>query len=223
MKKTILSTISLIFILSIEAKDFVHSTDVVKKVKETFSTMETMSADFTIKSKEKNNTRITKGKVYYKKNGLVNFTFTQPTGDKIISNGKKLWIFMASLNAVAVQDLDPQKASLYETAGYNGLVNLFNRYHYSFDDTTQPKTRGKSNYYVFKLREKVSTGGFSEMLLYVDAETFLISGLETIGDNKKIEIAFENVILDQNLPGSLFQYTVEGNTRVVENPLTSEN
>ncbi len=223
-KSTILSLllIALVITTRIFTQEFVHPTDVVKQTKERFKAMETYQAEFQIVTEQNNKKSYAAGTAYYKKGGMVNFTFTTPRADMIISNGKKLWVYMSDLRAVGVQDLDPEKASLYNSNTYEGLITLFSRYHYSFDTPNQPVESSGSMYYVLKLKEKVASGSFTEMQVYIDAQTYLITKIVAQSPmGKTMTLIFKNIELDMELPNSLFQYTVEGNVRVVENPLTT--
>lgn len=204
--------------------DFLHPSDVVKKMKKTFLKIESYSADFQIITKDKKGTKATSGKAYFKKDGKINFTFSQPYGDKIISNGRKMWIYISSLNAVGVQNLDYKKngKSIYSTGSYTGLINLFRRYHYRFESPDQPVKTQNGTFYILDLREKVTSGGFSTMKVYVHPETYLIHKIEAQTSSKKsLVLKLSNINTKNDLPDNLFYFKVEGNTKVVENPLTN--
>lgn len=204
------------------SQDFIHPTDVVKKTKERFKEMETYQAEFQIVTEQNKKKTYSAGTAYYKKGGMVNFSFQTPRPDMIISNGKKLWVYMSDLRAVGIQDLNASDGAIYNSNSYEGLVTLFSRYHYSFDSPAQPVELSGSKYYVLKLKEKVASGSFTEMQVYIDSETYLIYKMVAQSPmGKTLTLIFKEIVLDEELPNSLFQYTVEGNVRVVENPLTT--
>jgi len=219
------SVLIFLMTISLDAQKFVHPTDVVKKIKDNFSKLNSYQAEFTILNERKDQKRYTKGTSYFKKGGKVNFSFTSPQNDVIISNGKKMWVYIKRLNAVAVQDLkgqDSGKGILTGTFSDAGVITLFNRYHYSFDSVEQPVIINKSRYYKLNLKEKVATGGFSEMKVYVDAETFFITKIEAEAPaGKKVTLTLSNVQYNVELPNSLFQFNIEDNMKVVENALTT--
>ncbi len=201
--------------------DFVHHSDVVRAMKKRFSEISTYQAKFTIKVINNNKSTTSTGTVYYKKSGKVNFSFANPNGDKIISNGKKMWIYIRKLNAVGVQALDKENSNIYNSASYEGLVRLFRRYHYRFDSIEQPKEISGNNYYVLALDEKVDSGGFSSITIYVQTNTKLIKKLVAISrGGRKVELEFRDIKLNVELLSSLFTYKVEGNVKIVENPLS---
>lgn len=220
-------TISLSLILfsaNIFSIDFLHPSDVVNKMKKTFSKIDSYSANFQITTREKKGTKTTSGKAYFKKNGKINFTFSKPYGDKIISNGRKMWIYIRSLNAVGVQNLNYKKngKSIYSASSYNGLINLFRRYHYRFETPDQPAKTSNGTYYVLALKEKVTSGGFSTMKVYVHPKTYLIHEIQAKSPSgKKLVLKLSNINTNAKLTDNLFSFKVEGNIKVVENPLTN--
>ncbi|MES0491682.1 MAG: outer membrane lipoprotein carrier protein LolA [Leptospirales bacterium] len=222
MKKTI-PFLFIFAITQVYAVDYIHSTDIVDKVKAKFKGIETYSADFTIKTVEKKNNKTYRGKAYYKKGGNVNFTFTEPYGDIIISNGKKMWIYIKKMKTVGVQELNsPKDAGVTGTTGYEGVMSMFTRYHYSYDTPEQPRTVDGKSYYILNLKEKVSSGGFSTMTVYVNATTSLIEKLvATNNRNKTVTLTYKNIKLNPELPPSLFYFKVEGRIQTVNNPLTT--
>ena len=233
MRRRITLTLS-IFLLaiaqtSVYPQEFVTAGNVVDKIKNRFKEMKTYQADFkivtekTMADSKRKKTTTSRGNVYYKKGGLVNFSFTQPSKDVIISNGKKMWIYINSLNAVGVQTLEG-KGNVYNANTYEGLVSLFSRYHYYLQSHDQPVTIKGHPYYILVLKERVASGGFTDILLQVDAKSYLISSMEaTSPQGKKVYLTFSKIVLDKELPNSLFQFKVEGSTRVIEEPMTNLN
>jgi len=135
-----------------------------------------------------------------------------------------MWVYIRHLNAVAVQDLKSQDEGKSLTGVFSdtGIITLFNRYHYSFDSVDQPVTLNNKKYYKLNLKEKVATGGFSEMKVYVDADTFFITKIEADAPaGKKVTLTLSNLQFDGDLPNSLFQFTIEDNMKVIENALTT--
>jgi len=202
---------------------FVHPTDVVRKVKDNFNKLNSYQADFTIVTERKDQKKYTRGVAYYKKSGRVNFSFTNPSEDVIISNGKKMWVYIKRLNAVNVQDLKgSDSGGLTGTFSDAGVITLFNRYHYSFDAVEQPVTVNKVRYYKLNLKEKVASGGFAEMKVFIDAETYFITKIEAESPaSKKVTLTLSNVQYNAELPNSLFQFNIEDNMKVLENALTT--
>jgi outer membrane lipoprotein-sorting protein len=212
--------------LGISAQKFVHPTDVVKKIKNQFSTLESYQAEFSIVSERKEKKKYTKGMIYYKKDGKdnkVNFSFSNPANDVIISNGKKMWVYISKLNAVTVQDLSNKNAeNVSDSITEEGIISLFSRYHYSFDTASQPLKTKNGDFYVLSLKEKVASGGFTEMKIYVDIDTYFINKIEAESPgSKKMTLTLSNVQRNIELSKNLFQFTIKDSMKVVENALTT--
>jgi len=206
----------------ITAQEFIHPTDIVTKVKKTMKTVETYEADFRIITKTKKKTKTTRGRAYYKKPGKIHFAFREPSGDKIISNGKTMWIYIHKLKAVGIQELNSVNSKgVASVATHRGIMSIFSRYHYNFDTTDQPRQFGSKSYFVLSLKEKVASGGFSTMKIYIGSKTNLIEKIEAENDHGKVvSLEFQNIRINTDLPGSLFYFKVEGNIKPVNNPLT---
>ncbi|MDH4200133.1 MAG: outer membrane lipoprotein carrier protein LolA [Spirochaetia bacterium] len=214
----------ILFSFSVDAMKFVHPTDVVKKVKENFANLDSYEAEFTIVSERKDQKKYTTGTAYYKKGGKINFTFTNPPNDVIISNGKKMWVFISRLNAVAVQDIKAGTSgkSLTESFTESGVITLFNRYHYAYANVNQPMVINKDSFYVLSLKEKVASGGFSEMKVYISSETYFITKIEAEAPvSRKVTLTLRNVQQNIDLPNNLFQFNISDTMKVVENALTT--
>ncbi|MCS6983661.1 MAG: outer membrane lipoprotein carrier protein LolA [Leptospiraceae bacterium] len=204
---------------------FVHPTDVVRAVQQRFQNLKTYSAKFFIEIKESQKNKESSGLVYYQKGGKLNFTFHQPPGDVIVSDGKKLYVYVARLRALGIQDLQLTKEgkNLYETASPDGMMRLFQRYHYRFQNPQQPVTIEGATYYVLELKEKVASGSYEKILVYVNPQSYLIERMVAFSPSgREVRLRFANIELDRDLPASLFQFQATEGMRVVENPLATE-
>ena len=209
----------------IPAADFVHPLDIVKEMKAKFKSMKSYQAEFKIVVKSKKGSKISSGTAYYKEGGLLNFTFSKPSGDTIISNGKQMWVYISKLKTVGIQDLKYKKAgkSIYNTASYDGLVSLFTRYHYKFEGDSQPRDFNGQNFYILKLKEKEASGGFSKLILYVDANSKLIHRIEAQSESgRNLLLQFSSIQMNENISSSKFRFKVESYMKSIRNPLTTE-
>jgi len=221
-------TIKLLFLLLLSSSAvqpvFIHQNDVVAKMKKIFKNLNSYSAKFKLASVDGRKKNSSGGTAYFKKGGKIKFKFSYPSGDEIISNGKKLWVYIAKLRAVGIQDLNYKKGgkSIYSTSTYEGLVALFDRYHVKFDSLTQPRKIKDKEYFVLALKEKVVSGGFKHIKLFVDAKHYLINKIEaktTTGKIVKLELT--NIKKNPTLKENLFTFTQKSVKRV-ENALTTE-
>ncbi len=201
-----------------------HSS-VVKEVIKTYENINTLKVYFTIQTKNK----ISMGIAYYQKPGKTRFEFSKPSGDLLISDGKTLWIVVGSQNLVGKQDLtlnakDENNKPIFSVLPVKGIQHLFERYHYKFDDINQPKEIDGKKYYVLVLEQKEKIGGYEKMKIFINAETFLIEKAIAEGNYGIVTtVNFSNFSKNIELEGKLFQFNPPENSRIVSNPLVSED
>lgn len=208
------------------ADSFVHPSDVAKAMQARFKSLKAYQADFSLNIKDLGKTRTSSGVATYGEGGKLNFTFSQPAGDIIVSNGQTLYVYVARLRAVGRQPLktkDKDGKSLYSAGTAEGLSNLFRRYHYRFDKPEQPREFADGRYYVLELKEKEITGGYDKITLFVEPETYLIRRmLASSPSGRSVELAFSNIKLNPTIDAKVFQFKEPENVKIVDNPLTTE-
>lgn len=208
------------------ADSFVHPSDVARQMQAKFKSLKSYQADFSLSIKDLNKTKTSSGVATYGEGGKLNFTFSQPAGDIIVSNGQMLYVYVARLKAVGKQPLkskDKDGKSLYAAGSAEGLSNLFRRYHYRFDKPEQPREVEGGKYFIMDLKEKEITGGYDKITLYVQAETYLIEKMRASSPSgRTVELTFSNIRLNPGIDTKLFQFKEPENAKIVDNPLTTE-
>lgn len=231
-KKALISLIPWIFVATLSGQPHHwHSpSEVVKKIRKEFSALQTYKADFHMETVQNGKTRRMRGECLYKKPGKLRYDFSDPRGDLIISDGKTLWIYLNSLNAVGKQDLTMDKegdsgSSLFGAATDSGLDRLFRKYHYKFDSIEQPQASedGKEKFFVLSLEQRVKVGGYEKIILYVDAETYFIKkAVASDGHGKETTLEFSNIKRNPDLEDGVFHFDISGNVKIVNNPLVTD-
>lgn len=208
------------------ADTFVHPSDVARSMQAKFKALKAYQADFSLSIKDLNKTKVSSGVATYGEGGKLNFTFAQPAGDMIVSNGQTLFVYVSRLRAVGKQPLktkDKDGKSLYAAGSAEGLSNLFRRYHYRFDKPEQPREVDGGRYFILDLKEKEITGGYDKITLYVQPETYLIQKMRASSPSgRSVELTFSNIKLNPQIDPKLFQFKEPENVKIVDNPLTTE-
>lgn len=208
------------------ADSFVHPSDIARQMQAKFKSLKTYQADFSLSIKDLNKTKVSSGVATYGEGGKLNFTFSQPAGDIIVSNGQMLFVYVSRLKAVGKQPLknkDKDGKSLYTAGSAEGLSNLFRRYHYRFDKPEQPREVEGGKYFILDLKEKEITGGYDKITLYVQSETYLIEKMRASSPSgRTVELTFSNIRLNPQVDTKLFQFKEPENAKIVDNPLTTE-
>jgi outer membrane lipoprotein-sorting protein len=217
--------------LNAQAHNWNSPSEVVKNIKKKFAELKSYTSDFKIQSINNKKTANMKGKCLYKNPGKIRYEFAEPTGDLIVSDGKTLWIYIHKINAVGKQDLEIQKNNtsgepIFQSTSPSGLNRLFRKYHYKFDTIEQPRAVDNDGrkYFVLSLEQREKIGGFENMTLYVDSETYMIKkSMGTDNRGKQTTIEFMNFQANAEVEDGVFNYHISGNSKMVNNPLVSDN
>ncbi len=202
--------------------EFITVTDIVKKVKKRFSEVESYQADFIINSEKIGKKSQQSGVVRYKSSDKLLIEFHRPSGQRIISNGKLLWIYIPSMNVVAEQDLKSSD-SLFSSGTKSGLRRLFSKYHYRFASKDQPEPQPDgTKKYTLLLKQKESRSGFRTLKLWISEEYLIVKAYGETSTGKKLQIEFNNIKTDVSLPNGIFKFDIPPRARVIKNPMISE-
>lgn len=202
--------------------DFTTVTDIVDNIRKTFSKIDSYQANFTIISDKMGKTKRQTGIIKYKANNRLCIEFSQPYGQKIISNGKTMWIYIPAMNVVAEQDLN-SGSGIFSAGTKSGLSWLFSKYHYRFASKEQPETQddGSRKYTLF-LKQKESRSGFRKLQLWVSEKYFITRAKGETTTGKTIDISFSDLKTNIQLPNGIFKLDIPARARVIKNPMISE-
>ena len=202
--------------------DFITVGDVVREIRAAYGGIDTYQANFTIESERHGRKTVQRGVIRFKNSDRLVMDFTQPANQKIVSNGKMLWIYIPSMNVVAEQDLKSD-SGLFAAGSKSGLNRLFSKYHYRFASKEQPETmKDGSKMYTLELKQRESRSGYREINLLVDENYFITKAEGVTSTGKKVSISLTDFKTDVDLPGSLFKFDIPARARVLKNPMMSE-
>ncbi|MBN2160646.1 MAG: outer membrane lipoprotein carrier protein LolA [Spirochaetes bacterium] len=202
--------------------DFTTVSDIVDNIKKTFGKIDSYQANFSILSEKAGKTIRQTGTIKYKSNNKLRIEFTQPYGQKIISNGKMMWIYIPSMNVVAEQDLDSE-SNIFAPGTRTGLTWLFSKYHYRFASKEQPETMDDgTKRYTLILKQKESRSGYRTMKLWVSERYFIVRAEGETSTGKKVDITFSNLKTNVDLPNGIFKMDIPAQARVIKNPMITE-
>jgi outer membrane lipoprotein carrier protein len=202
--------------------DFTTVSDIVDNIKANFGKIDTYQADFTIVSEKLGKATQQTGTIKYKANNKLCIEFSQPQGQKIVSNGKTMWIYIPSMNVVAEQDLNPD-SGIFTSGTKSGLTWLFSKYHYRFASKEQPESQDDgTKRYTLILKQKESRSGFRSMKLWVTERYFIVRAQGETSTGKKVDIRFTSLKTNVSMPGGIFKFDIPARARVIKNPMISE-
>lgn len=202
--------------------DFTTVSDVVKEVKDKFEKIDSYQADFKMTSEKLGNKTYRSGRVYFKNANKILVEFDQPPGQKIVSDGKTMWIYLPSMNVVAEQDLN-SGGSIFFAGTKSGLNRLFAKYHYKFASKTQPeKMDDGTKKYSLYLKQKESRSGFRNIKLFISEDYYITRAYGESSTGKNVEIIFSNIKTNISLPNNRFTFDMPSKARIIKNPMISE-
>jgi len=203
--------------------NFITVSDVVSKVKKKFKTLKTYQANFVITITKGGRKKTQTGVIRYKADDKMFLHFYRPYGQKIISNGKTLIIYIPSMNVVAEQDLKKNK-SILSAGTKTGLRRLFSKYHYRFASKDQPEVqKDGSKRYTLHLRQKESRGGIKVLKLWV-TEKFIIERAQgKTSTGKTINISFSKIKTNISIQNGVFKFDIPAHARTIKNPMIAED
>jgi len=202
--------------------DFVTVSDIVNNTKKTYSKLESYQANFTILS-DKGGKKVTQtGILRFKSSDKLLMEFYQPSRQKIVSDGKMMWIYIPSMNVVAEQDL-MSDSGLFTSGSEAGLNRLFSKYHYRFASKDEPETmKDGSKVYTLVLKQKESRGGYKTINLWISENFFIQKAEGYTSSGKKVEITLSDIKINVDLPNGIFKFDIPATARVIKNPMISE-
>jgi len=202
--------------------DFVTVGDIVQKVKQKFGSLQSYQADFTVVSLKTGKMKAQSGTIKYKSSDKLLIEFQQPFGQRIVSNGKTMWIYVPSMNVVAEQNLKSD-TGLFSSNTKSGLTRLFSKYHYRFASKEEPEVDSDGRkFYTLHLKQRESRSGFRTLQLWISEDYFITKAKGETSTGKVIEITFSNIRTNINFPASMFRFDVPARARKIVNPMISE-
>ncbi len=203
--------------------EFDTVTDIVKKVRAKFNEFDSYSANFTVTTTKQGKSSVQTGSIKSKKPNYLFVQFTSPSNQKIISDGKMMWVYIPSMNVVAEQDLKEDKGTVFTSGTNEGLKRLFSKYHYKFASKEQPVTEadGKKYYKIF-LQQKESRSGYKTMVLTINEDFLITKAVGETSSGKTITLEFTNININENFQKGLFKLEIPSNAKIIKNPMISE-
>ncbi len=180
--------------------------DVVRGLEAAYGRVTDLKAEFTQTAFNKSlNQQIpAQGTVYLKKGGKLRWEYTDPTPQEIVSDGKTLWVYTATLNQVNV---GPAPEALAGPAGsfLAGLGRLREHFGVRFLNPARP-TDAEGNV-VLDLTPKQALPTLSRLILSVDPKTWEVRKAVTYDQfENTVTMRFAKMTLNSGLADKLFTF-----------------
>ncbi len=192
---------------------------IMDRAVKSYTDMRSMSADFqqTITNPLTGTTAVSRGVLLRKAPNLLSIAFSLPRGDKVVSDGSTMWVYLPSSAPNQVMKLP---------AGANGSMGMVDpgglflsspsaRYQISSGGDA---TVGGRKTVVVNLVPKQSNNAFSKAKVWVDASNNTIRQFEVVDANGLTRrVTISNVKSNPNIAAASFRFTPPKGARIIEN------
>src|SRR4051812_32303623 len=187
--------------------------DVANHVQAFYNQTTTFQADFKQEYliKMHNQKRTSEGHVTFEKPGRMNWTYEQPNGNRVVSDGKVLKIYERENQQMYEQPVDKSQypAALSFLMGQGQLTTSFTL---RLLDASQMKFEGG---YVLEGIPTAPTPAYQKVLLYVDAQTWQVRRVLILdAQNNRNRFDFNNPVVNTPVPPSEFAFTPPAGTQI---------
>lgn len=189
--------------------------EIGKKVQAFYDATRTFKATFTqtYTIKVQNVKKVSTGKVTFEKPGKMSFTYDEPNGNRVVSDGTVIKVYEKANEQLFET---PVKKSQYPAAlaFLMGQGQLTKDFTLRLLDPAQMKFEGG---YVLEGTPREATPAYQKMLLYIDAATSQVRRvliLDAQGNRNRFD--FTAPVVNQAVPKSEFEFTPPPGTKVIK-------
>lgn len=192
-------------------------TAVMDRAVKRYTDMKSMSADFrqTITNPLTGTTAVSRGVLLRKDPNLLAITFSDPKGDRIVSDGTSLWVYLPSSAPGQVMKL-PAGSGGSMVIDPGGLFLSSPASRYTISGGMESTVGGRKTIQV-NLVPKRANNAFSQAKVWVDAADYSIRQFELVDANGLTRrVAISNVKANLSIPSSSFRFTAPRGARVID-------
>ncbi len=190
--------------------------DVKKLMSDSFTNIKDYTADFLWK----NGNALYSGKITYKKANKILLEFNEPKGQKIVSNGNYLSIYIPSLKVVVQQSLSENtESALLAGTTEAGLARLFDEYSFSFYDSSSLQSFSGAQAYHMKLVQMSPKVGFKTMDIWVSEKGLILQSNGVSPNGVSVSLTFKNIHTNTEQPDYIFDFEIPPDAQIIRNIL----
>jgi len=182
----------------------------------TYARIKTQRATFTqtIENPILGKTVTSRGEMRQRKPGLLDIRFSDPAGDRIVSDGKALWIYLPSTNPGQVIKTAPNK----DGTGTPDVTSQFldsPKTRYAMSDGGTTVVAGHPTHAVVLVPKEPMS--FTKATVWVDDDDGLIRRFETVEQNGVTRtVTLTKITLNGSIDPSAFTFVVPKGVQVYE-------
>ena len=183
-----------------------------------YTDMRSMSADFrqTISNPLTGMTSVSRGVLLRKDPNLLSITFSDPKGDRIVSDGSALWVYLPSSTPGQVIKMPASANGSMGMVDPGGLFLSSPSSRYAISGGANATVSGRKTI-VVDLVPKRANNAFSKAKVWVDAADYSIRQFEVVDANGLTRrVTISNVKPDVSIGASAFRFTAPKGVRVID-------
>ncbi len=173
---------------------------VVARVQAVNAATTTFSADFTQEyfARAYNTTKTSTGHAVFATGGNVDLTYSNPPGNRVVSNGRDECTYEAAQKQLYKQSASQMQSS---SLAFLSATNLSQRFFFQLVPTGHP------NAYMLVGTATAPNAGFAKVILYVDAQTFEVRRVLFV-DGQQNRNRFDFTNIQRNVPVKASQFVI---------------
>ena len=190
---------------------------VMDRAAKRYTDMTSMSADFrqTITNPLTGTTATSRGTILRKDPNLLSITFSDPRGDRIVSDGTSLWVYLPSSAPGQVMKL-PAGSGGSMVIDPGGLFLTSPSSRYTISGGAQATVGGRRTIQV-NLVPKSANNAFTQAKVWVDAADYSVRQFEVVDVNGLTRrVSITNVKPNAAIASSSFRFTPPRGARVID-------
>jgi len=196
------------------AADPIKATDVAARVQAFYNQTKTFSSTFQqdYKVKAYNTNKHSSGKVIFEKPGKMSWTYDQPNGNRVVSDGTTLKVYEKENQQMYETQLGKSQypAALAFLMGTGDLAASFNL---KLLDAKKMKFEGG---YVLEGTPKSATPAYQKVIIYVDGATAQVRRMVILdAQGNRNTFTFENPQVNTPVTAGEFTFTPPAGTQIV--------
>ncbi len=197
--------------------------DVIDRAVKSYADLKSVRADFTqrITNPLTGTTAVSHGVLLRKDPNLLSINFTDPKGDRVVADGKSVWVYLPSSAPRQVIKMPASGSSSMAMVDPGGLFLTSPSSRYTIASGGSATVGGRKMNIV-ALVPKKSNNAFSRAKVWVDASDNSIRQFEVVDMNGLTRLVTINKIqTNATIPASEFRFTPPKNARILDSAALS--
>lgn len=159
-----------------------------------------------------------RGELLMKKPAQIAVSFLDPKGDRIVADGKLLWIYLPSQNPKQVIRLPQGKGT---TGGIDVIGQFFDnpRSRYTITDAGRAKIGGRATHALLLVPKPGRGANFARATVWIDNGGVLRQFEVTDANGLVRKVELTKVETNIGLPASAFRFMMPAGAKIVETPM----